>query len=84
MNHCVRCGAHQGDYYLTEPSMPFWPMLEDEARLIQVSSIDCAIQVEAMSPSGGLLFAIGENGFCALRELLQPRSRKPRTKRTKC
>lgn len=83
MNHCVACGAHQGDYYLTEPSMPFWPMMEEEARLIKVSSVDCAIQVEAMSPSGGLLFAIGADGIGALCERPQPRRKLPRTKRTK-
>ena len=83
MNHCAACGTHQGDFYLTEPDMPFWPMTEDEARLIHVHSIDCAIQVDAISPSGGLLFAIGDNGFCALRERPQSRSRKTRTKGTK-
>ena len=84
MNHCIACGTHQGDFYLTKPDMPFWPMTEDGAKAMRVVEIDCAIEVASLSPSSGLRFAIKQDGTCGLpdwpkHERKQPKKRIPKS-----
>lgn len=83
MNHCSSCGTHQGDFYLTKPDMPFWPMTEEDAQAIRVVRVDCRIEVEALSVSSRLLFEIDEHGACSLRKAPEPATRVSRARRKK-